>query len=149
MRDSKFSFFLFSLKPQTGRVAGKTEPQAPIAVSWPTSASQGGVIFLNSLSEKQMTDALFELCNQEQAGVTNCSVYWTSIYFFSYFFKIFFQALQEMLLLVVVLFIAKKKKNPREEKITEVHIIIDNIALIIQVHGSIPCGAVLGSRRNV
>lgn len=27
-----------------------------------------------------MTDALFELCNQEQAGVTNCSVYWTSFY---------------------------------------------------------------------
>lgn len=55
-----------------------------------------------------------------------------------------------MLLLVVVLFIAKKKKeNPWEQKITEVHIIIDNIALIIQVHGSIPCGAVLGSRRNV
>lgn len=54
-------------------------------------------------------------------------------------------------MLVVVLFIAKKKKkeNPWEQKITEVHIIIDNIALIIQVHGSIPCGAVLGSRRNV
>lgn len=48
-----------------------------------------------------------------------------------------------MLLLVVVLFIAKKKKNPREQKITEVHIIIDNIALIIQVNGSLLCGAVL------
>lgn len=35
------------------------------------------VIFLNPLSEKQMTDTLFELCNQEQAGVTNCSVYCT------------------------------------------------------------------------
>lgn len=41
----------------------------------------------------------------------------------------------------------KKKKNPWEQKITEVHIIIDNIALIIQVHGSLLCGAVLGSRR--
>lgn len=149
MRDSRFSFFLFSLKPQTGRVAGKTEPQAPIAVSWPTSASQGGVIFLNSLSEKQMTDALFELCNQEQAGVTNCSVYWTSIYFFSYYFLNFFSSTPGNVIASSCAVYCQKKKNPREEKITEVHIIIDNIALIIQVHGSILCGAVLGSRRNV
>lgn len=53
-----------------------------------------------------------------------------------------------MLLLVVVLFI-EKKNNPWEQKITEVHIIIDNIALILQVHGSLLCGAVLRSRRDV
>lgn len=79
VRDKQvFSFSLFSLKPQTGRAAGKTEPQVLSAVSWPTSASQGGVNFHNSLSEKQMTDTLFELCNQEQVGVTDCSVHWTS-----------------------------------------------------------------------
>lgn len=47
------------------------------------------------------------------------------------------------------MFIARKKKNPLEQKMTEVHIIIDNIASIIQVHGSFLLGAVLRKRRNV
>lgn len=73
---------VFCLKAKSRqRAAGATQhPEVPIAVSCPSSASQGGVIFLGSLSEKQMTDAFFELCNQEQAGGTNCSVYWTSFY---------------------------------------------------------------------
>lgn len=48
-----------------------------------------------------------------------------------------------------VMFIAKKKKIPLEQKTTEVHIIIDNIASIIQVHGGFLLGAVLGNRRDV
>lgn len=52
--------FFFPFRPET-QVQKKSRrrhtPQVPIAVSWPTSASQGSVIFLESLSEKQMTDA--------------------------------------------------------------------------------------------
>lgn len=139
-RDSRFSLSLFCLKPKTRRAAGDTHPQAPITVSWPTSASQGSVIFLESLSEKQMTDALFELCNQEQAGVTNCSVYWTSFYIPS--------STSGNVIASSVMFIAKKI-NPLEQKMTEVHIIIDNIASIIQVHSSFLLGAVLRNRKNV
>lgn len=47
------------------------------------------------------------------------------------------------------MFIAKNKKNPLEQKMTEVHIIIDNIASIIQVHGSFLLEAVLRKRRSV
>lgn len=46
-----------------------------------------------------------------------------------------------------VMFIAKQKKIPLEQRPTEVHIIIDNIASVIQVHGSFLLGAVLGNRR--
>jgi len=88
-----------------------------------------------------MTDALFEPCHQEQAGVTNCSVYWTSFEVPS--------STPGNVIARSVMFIAKKKKNPLAQKMTEVHIIIDNIASIIQVHGSFLLGAVLVNRRNV